>query len=85
MDKAAKNNVTITLPSDFVTGDKFAEDATVGSATVEEGIPDGSMVRQGEIKIKNFLFCLRSKIICLFLEKNLNNMDIFSFDGLKHK
>lgn len=43
MDKAAKNNVTITLPSDFVTGDKFAEDATVGSATVEEGIPDGCM------------------------------------------
>lgn len=43
MDKAAKNNVTITLPSDFVTGDKFAEDATVGSATVETGIPDGCM------------------------------------------
>lgn len=58
MDKAAKNNVTITLPLDFVTGDKFAEDATVGSATVEEGIPDGCMVRQGEIKIKNFLLCL---------------------------
>lgn len=50
MDKAAKNNVTITLPSDFVTGDKFAEDATVGSATVETGIPDGCMVRQGKIK-----------------------------------
>lgn len=50
MDKAAKNNVTITLPSDFVTGDKFAEDATVGSATVEAGIPDGCMVRQGKIK-----------------------------------
>lgn len=45
MDKAAKNNVTITLPMDFVTGDKFAEDATVGSATVESGIPDGHMVR----------------------------------------
>lgn len=58
MDKAAKNNVTITLPSDFVTGDKFAEDATVGSATVETGIPDGCMVRQWEIKIKNFLLCL---------------------------
>lgn len=47
MEKAAKNNVTITLPSDFVTGDKFAEDATVGSSTVESGIPDGCMVSSG--------------------------------------
>lgn len=68
MDKAAKNNVTITLPSDFVTGDKFAEDATVGSATVETGIPDGCMVRQGKIKIKEFSSVIYSsnKIICNF-------------------
>ena len=28
---------------DFVTAYKFAEDAVVGAATVEEGIPDGWM------------------------------------------
>ena len=45
MEKAKKNKVDIHLPSDFVTGDKFAADAKVGSTTVETGIPDGSMVR----------------------------------------
>merc|ERR1711970_514750 len=43
MEKAAKNNVEIHLPVDFVTGDKFGADAAVGAATVEEGIPDGWM------------------------------------------
>lgn len=43
MDKAAKNQVRMHLPVDFVTGDKFAEDAQVGSATVESGIPDNHM------------------------------------------
>ena len=37
MEKAAKNNVKIHLPVDFVTGDKFAPDAAVGAATVEGG------------------------------------------------
>ena len=41
MELAKKKNVQIHLPVDFVTGDKFAEDAKVGSATVESGIPDG--------------------------------------------
>lgn len=36
--------MTITLPVDLVTGDKFAETATVGNATVESGIPAGCMV-----------------------------------------
>ena len=44
MDKAKANKVNITLPTDFVTGDKFAEDAKVGTATVKSGIPAGSMV-----------------------------------------
>lgn len=35
VEKAEKNNVKIHLPVDFITADKFAEDATVGSATVE--------------------------------------------------
>lgn len=43
VDKAKKNNVQLHLPVDFVTGDKFAEDAAVGSATVEGGIPAGSL------------------------------------------
>jgi len=43
MDKAEANNVKIHLPVDFVTADKFAADAQVGSATVEEGIPAGWM------------------------------------------
>lgn len=43
VEKAKANNVQIHLPSDFVTGDKFTENANVGSATVESGIPDGWM------------------------------------------
>lgn len=43
MEKAAKNNVKIHLPVDFVTADKFAADAQVGAATLEEGIPDNWM------------------------------------------
>ncbi|XP_054724803.1 phosphoglycerate kinase 1-like [Uloborus diversus] len=43
MQKAEKNGVKIHLPEDFVTADKFAENATVGAATVESGIPAGFM------------------------------------------
>lgn len=43
LDKAKKNNVQIHLPVDFVTADKFAENAAVGAADVETGIPDGWM------------------------------------------
>lgn len=43
VEKAEKNNVKLHLPVDFVTADKFAEDAAVGAATLEEGIPDGWM------------------------------------------
>jgi phosphoglycerate kinase len=43
MDKAKSKGAQIHLPVDFVTGDKFAEDATVGAATVETGIPAGAM------------------------------------------
>jgi phosphoglycerate kinase len=41
MDKAKKNGVQIHLPFDFVTADKFDENAKVGEATVESGIPSG--------------------------------------------
>lgn len=44
MEKAKAKNVLIHLPSDFVTGNKFAEDAEVGHADVESGIPAGCMV-----------------------------------------
>jgi len=43
MEKAKAKNVQLHFPVDFVTADKFAEDAAVGAATVEEGIPDGWM------------------------------------------
>ena len=39
--KAAKNNVRIHLPTDFVCADKFAEDANVVTRTEEQGIDDG--------------------------------------------
>ena len=41
--EAKKRNVTIVLPVDYVTGDKFGADATVGQATDESGIADGLM------------------------------------------
>jgi len=41
--KAKKNNVKIVLPCDYVTADNFAKDAKIGSATDEQGIPDGWM------------------------------------------
>jgi hypothetical protein len=44
MDKAKAKNVQIHLPVDFVTGDKFGEDATVGAATLESGIPANALV-----------------------------------------
>jgi len=40
VEKAKAKNVQIHLPVDFVTGDKFAEDAAVGSADITNGIPD---------------------------------------------
>jgi len=41
LDKAKKNNVQIHLPIDFIIADKFAENAAVGTADIENGIPDG--------------------------------------------
>lgn len=43
LEKASARNVKIHLPVDFVTADKFAEDAITGAATVEQGVPDGWM------------------------------------------
>jgi len=43
VEKAKAKNVVLHFPVDFVTADKFAEDAAVGSATVEQGIPEGWM------------------------------------------
>lgn len=43
VEKAKKNNVKLVLPVDYVTADNFAKDAKTGSATDEEGIPDGWM------------------------------------------
>jgi len=43
MEKAKARGVKLVLPTDFVTADKFAEDAAVGNATVEAGVPAGWM------------------------------------------
>ncbi|BHF64766.1 phosphoglycerate kinase activity [Sparganum proliferum] len=43
MEKAKSKNIKVHLPCDFVTGDKFAENAATGTATVESGIDDGWM------------------------------------------
>lgn len=43
VDKAKDRGVNLHLPTDFVTGDKFAEDAQTASATVSQGIPQGWM------------------------------------------
>ena len=43
VEKAAAKGVKLHFPVDFVTADKFAEDAQVGAATVESGIPAGWM------------------------------------------
>lgn len=41
MEKAKAKGVAIHLPVDFITADAFSPDANTGTATVEEGIPDG--------------------------------------------
>lgn len=43
VEKAKKNNVKIVLPVDYITADKFDKDATTGTATDAEGVPDGWM------------------------------------------
>uniref|UniRef100_A0A915JPA9 Phosphoglycerate kinase n=1 Tax=Romanomermis culicivorax TaxID=13658 RepID=A0A915JPA9_ROMCU len=43
IEKAKEKNVKIHLPIDFVCGDKFAEDATVTTTTLEHGIEDEQM------------------------------------------
>lgn len=43
VDKAKERNVQLHLPSDFITGDRFAEDAKTATATVASGIPEGWM------------------------------------------
>ncbi|XP_053458639.1 phosphoglycerate kinase 2 [Nycticebus coucang] len=43
MAKASSKDVNITFPVDFVTADKFEENAQVGQASVASGIPSGWM------------------------------------------
>lgn len=43
VEKAKQNGVEIVLPCDYITADKFDKDASTGTATDEEGIPDGWM------------------------------------------
>lgn len=55
MDKAEQKSVKIHLPTDFVTGDKFAEDAKVGSADIKSGIPAGCMVSLMMLHLRSLL------------------------------
>jgi len=43
LEKAKANGVTIHIPVDFVTADKFSAEAATGYATKEQGIPKGWM------------------------------------------
>ncbi|CAD5114282.1 DgyrCDS3425 [Dimorphilus gyrociliatus] len=65
MEKAKKNNVKIFLPSDFVIGDKFGEDAKVRNVKKGEGVPSGHMgLDIGPESAKEFTdVILRSKTI----------------------
>jgi len=55
MEKAKANKVQIHLPVDFITADKFDENATVGAANLADGIPDGWMgLDVGQESVKQF-------------------------------
>jgi len=43
VEKAQKKGVKIHFPTDYITGDKLKDDAKVGTATDETGIPDDMM------------------------------------------
>ena len=58
MEKAKEKGVTIHLPVDFVTGDKFAEDANVKTATLESGIASDHMVISDLIFGTSFCFVM---------------------------
>ncbi|KAJ1197417.1 hypothetical protein NDU88_001277 [Pleurodeles waltl] len=65
MAKAEKNGVIITLPVDFITADKFDENANTGTASVATGIPAGWMgLDCGPESVKKFVEAVgRSKQI----------------------
>jgi len=55
VDKAKEKNVEMVFPQDFVTADKFAEDAKTGTATVTSGIPaDWMGLDCGPESVKDF-------------------------------
>ncbi|TCD67653.1 phosphoglycerate kinase [Steccherinum ochraceum] len=50
IEKAKQKNIKVVFPIDFITADKFAKDATTGTATDAEGIPDGWMGLDAGVK-----------------------------------
>lgn len=44
VEKGKHKNVQMHFPSDFITGNKFAEDAKTATASVTSGIPEDWMV-----------------------------------------
>ena len=79
MEKAKKNNVNIHLPVDFVTGSKFGDDAEVGTATVESGVPDGCMV---SFECVNMNFFLNISHLCFYEDIYVNVIDSSIARGL---
>lgn len=65
LEKAKSKDVKIHLPCDFITAEKFAEDAATGTTTVEAGIPDEWMgLDCGPESVKVFCEAIdRSKLI----------------------
>lgn len=57
--------MTLHFPVDFVTADRFAEDAKTSTATAENGIPDGWMgLDCGPSTVNNFMEPIkRAKVI----------------------
>ncbi|KAG8922591.1 phosphoglycerate kinase [Tulasnella sp. 408] len=43
IEKAKSKNIKVVLPVDYITADKFDKDANTGTATDQQGIPDGWM------------------------------------------
>eukprot|EP01084_Bolivina_argentea_P011366 21246_1 len=80
MEKAKKNNVNIILPTDFVCGDKFGNDAKIENADLDKGISDGYMgLDIGEKSRKSVVEAiLRSKTVIFNGPPGVFEMENFS-------
>lgn len=68
MEKAKAKKVNITLPVDFVTGDNFDAKATVGAATVKEGIKGELMVSSNSCTLTETIDVILGNWIMLYYD-----------------